>query len=167
MHRKSQNKKLTAREEKFCLFYVIGGNAREAAMQAGFQNPGDMGEALIYHENIAAEIRRLFKIRKESLCGRVCAGYERLAFGSIADAIRLMYCENPLNENLEQYDLFNISEIRRLKDNTMEVKFFDRLKALEKLSQTDNEETSGAASFYRALAGQSVENGNEETEAEN
>ncbi|MGN0537651.1 MAG: terminase small subunit [Acutalibacteraceae bacterium] len=146
-------KGLTNREKNFCLFYVLCGNAFEAAAQVGYPNPQTIGANLIFRKDIADEIQRLSKIHREALSGRACVGYERLAFGGIADAIRLMYCENPLNENLNDYDLFNVAEIKRMKDNTMEMKFFDRLKALEKLSQIGEEE-SGTTAFYKALNAQ-------------
>lgn len=59
------------------------------------------------------------------------AGYQRLAFGSICDAISLLYKSDPSKEDLEGMDLFLVSEIKRPKDGSMEIKFFDRLKALE------------------------------------
>lgn len=144
-------KGLTNREKQFCLFYVLCGNASEAATQSGFPNPQLAGAKMVFREDVANEIKRLSKVHREALGGRACVGYERLAFGGIADAVRLMYCENPLNENLSDYDLFNVAEIKRMKDNTMEMKFFDRLKALEKLSQIGEEENGSAAAFYRAL----------------
>ena len=53
---------------------------------------------------------------------------------------------------LEEMELLNISEIKRPKGGGMEIKFFDRLKALEKLQETDagGRESEGAA-FYAAL----------------
>ena len=60
-------------------------------------------------------------------------GYQRLAFGSAADAVSLVYEQEPDRERLEKMDLFLISEIKRPKDGAMEIKLFDRVKALEKL----------------------------------
>lgn len=154
MSRKSSAKRLTGREKQFCLFYVLCGNAFEAATQVGYPHPQTVGAKLVFREDIADEIQRLSKIHREALSGRAYVGYERLAFGGIADAVRLMYCENPLGENLNDYDLFNVAEIRHLKDNTMEIKFFDRLKALEKLSQIGEEENGSTTAFYKALNAQ-------------
>ena len=44
-------------------------------------------------------------------------------------------------------DLFLVSEIKRPKDGSMEIKFFDRLKALEKLTD-DSEKEDRATPFY-------------------
>ena len=63
---------------------------------------------------------------------RACLGYERLALGKVTDAIKLLYCENLSDDEIEKLDLTNISEIKKPKDGAMEIKFFDRLKALEK-----------------------------------
>lgn len=50
-------------------------------------------------------------------------------------------------------DLFNISEIKRKKGGDIEIKFFDRLKALEKLQQLcDEKETLTGSSLYSAIA---------------
>ena len=54
-------------------------------------------------------------------------------------------------------DLFNISEIKKPKDGAMEIKFFDRIKALEKLEQIDSNHTNEKMPFYLALE-KSVEN---------
>lgn len=60
-------------------------------------------------------------------------------------------------------DLFSVSEIKRPKDGSMEIKFFDRLKALEHLeSETEGETT--ARDFFDAIGksadscGDTVEN---------
>lgn len=63
---------------------------------------------------------------------RACLGYERLALGKVTDAIKLLYCENLSDDEIEKLDLTNIAEIKKPKDGAMEIKFFDRLKALEK-----------------------------------
>lgn len=48
-------------------------------------------------------------------------------------------------------DLFNISEIKRVKGGGMEIKFFDRIKALEKLENSDVNGFNDAVPFYQAL----------------
>ncbi|MGN0522368.1 MAG: terminase small subunit [Eubacterium sp.] len=83
----------------------------------------------------------------------VCEGLRRLAFGEITDAVTLLFEseENILN-TLGELDLFNVSEIKRPKGGGMEIKFFDRLKALEKLREViSSEEDKSPASFYNAL----------------
>jgi len=62
---------------------------------------------------------------------RIRRGYERLAFGGIADAVRLLFTEEPDLAALGKMDLYNIAEIKRPKGGGMEIKFFDRIKALQ------------------------------------
>ena len=102
-------------------------------------------------EDIADEIKRLGKCRTSSLSEIATVGYRRLAFGKISDAVSLLYMENPSREQLEHMDLFLVSEIKRPKDGSMEIKFFDRLKALEKLTN-DSEKEDRAIPFYDAIA---------------
>ena len=144
MERKSKG--LTAKEKTFCNCFVSCGSADEAAYNAGFvRNPKRSGE------DIADEIKRLGKCRTSSLSEIATVGYRRLAFGKISDAVSLLYMENPSREQLEHMDLFLVSEIKRPKDGSMEIKFFDRLKALEKLTD-DSEKEDRAIPFYDAIA---------------
>ena len=49
-------------------------------------------------------------------------------------------------------DLYNISDIKRKKGGEIEIKFFDRLKALEHLQQiSSQEEKDPAESLFRAI----------------
>ena len=139
MERKSKG--LTAKEKTFCNCFVSCGSADEAAYNAGFvRNP-----------KRSDEIKRLGKCRTSSLSEIATVGYRRLAFGKISDAVSLLYMENPSREQLEHMDLFLVSEIKRPKDGSMEIKFFDRLKALEKLTD-DSEKEDRAIPFYDAIA---------------
>ncbi len=77
-------------------------------------------------------------------------GFERLAFGSVTDAVRLLF-EEGTTSSLEKMDLFNVSEIKRLKGGGMEIKFADRLKALQCLEQLELEHDGDGTAFYQAL----------------
>ncbi|MGN1201709.1 MAG: terminase small subunit [Eubacterium sp.] len=91
--------------------------------------------------------------RKKFTQKDVIEGLGRLAFGDIQDAITLLFeTEENILSVLPKLNLFNISEIKRPKGGGMEIKFFDRIKALEKLREvigTDDRQT--AVSFYEAL----------------
>lgn len=54
-----------------------------------------------------------------------------------------MFATNPENLNLSKMDLFCVAEIRKPKDGAMEIKFVDRLKALEKLEHFESGENCG------------------------
>lgn len=93
--------------------------------------------------------------RKKITEKEVCEGLRRLAFGEIKDAIVLLYeSEENIINALPQLDLYNVSEIKRPKGGGMEIKFFDRLKALEKLREIaieNDTSSSNQTSFYEAL----------------
>lgn len=144
---------LTAREKRFCSFYVGSGNAKEAAACAGFSNPDKHGADLLAREDINSEIERLYNSRNKNYRQQARAGYERLAFGNVSDAVKLMFSENPDSLELAGYDLFNVAEIKKPKDGALEIKFFDRIKALEKLECAEQEENKVTSDFYRALIG--------------
>ena len=58
-------------------------------------------------------------------------GFEKLAFGSVADAVRLIFTGPDESPAFGRMDLFNISEIKRGRDGSMEIKFYDRIRALQ------------------------------------
>ncbi|MBR2734752.1 MAG: hypothetical protein IKE05_00990, partial [Clostridia bacterium] len=65
---------------------------------------------------------------------------------------RLIFSEKLNFDDIEKMNLFNISEIKKPRDGALEIKFFDRIRALEKLEQIDtNENCSQNQSFYSAL----------------
>lgn len=145
-----KKKGLTSKEKEFCRLYLSLADPVAAAEGAGFA--GDLskaGNTLLSRDEIAEEIERLCKVQRKSMSKMAAVGYQRLAFGSIADAVSLLYKENPTIEDLRKMDLYSVSEIKRPKDGSMEIKFFDRMKALEKLSE--GEDGGGAVSFYEAI----------------
>lgn len=141
---------LSSKEKEFCRLYLSLADSKAAAEQAGFT--GDFakaGNVLLSRSDISEEIERLCSLQKKSMSKMAAVGYQRLAFGSIADAVSLLYMENPTPDMLRKMDLYSVSEIKRPKDGSMEIKFFDRMKALEKLSE--GESGDGAVSFYDAI----------------
>ena len=73
-------------------------------------------------------------------------GFRRLAFGSIKDAVRLLLSEKVNPQVLKKMDLFSVSEIRKSKNGDIEIKFFDRMQALQKLSELESTEGGGLLS---------------------
>ena len=144
---------MTGREKKFCSLFLGSGNSELAAEKAGYTGDCEQkGEELICRPEISAELERLSRLREKSLANMAAAGYQRLAFGSICDAISLLYKSDPSKEDLEGMDLFLVSEIKRPKDGSMEIKFFDRLKALEKIEQLSlSESDKYSVSLYKAI----------------
>lgn len=145
-------KKLTEKELLFCAYYADGGDARGCAARAGFSvMPQKSAARLLAREDIRAEISRLEKEKRA--VASVEKGLLRLAFGSVTDAMKLMMSENCMNaEEIERLDLFNVSEIKRPKGGGLEIKFFDRIKALERLEKLGGGEENTQSSFIKALS---------------
>ena len=88
--------------------------------------------------------------KRAALRGQVEEGYRRLAFGPVGDAVRLLLLEEGEALDWGRLDLFNVSEIRRVKGG-MEMKFFSRLEALDRLAAMAGEEAGEEDGFYAAL----------------
>jgi hypothetical protein len=107
---------------------------------------------LLRRQDITEEINRIDK-QREATQKDIAIGYQRLAFGCISDAVNLLFSDEVSSEEIERMDLFNISEIKKKKGGDIEIKFFDRLKALEKLQQLcDEGESFTTDSLYSAIA---------------
>lgn len=90
--------------------------------------------------------------KKKSIAEQVEDGLLKLAFGSISDAVSLLYLsQEDILEKLPALNLYNISEIKMPKGGGMEIKFFDRIKACEKLREQAQEKSGEGLSFYQAL----------------
>lgn len=141
-----------------------GREPSEAAEKAGFLFAEKNGLRLMRREDIREEISRLHKQRKDE-SHTLYQGYYRLAFGCISDAVRLLFTDELTEKDIGQMNLFNVSEIKRKKGGDIEIKFFDRLKALDRLSEitlqnTDSNEGSIFSAIEkgaRALEGKSLE----------
>lgn len=145
------SKKLTEKERLFCSYYAQGGDARSCAARAGFTlSPQRSAARLLAKEEIREEISRIEKDRRAAHAA--ARGLYRLAFGSVTDALRIMLCEGSLtSEDIEKLDFFNVAEVKRPKGGGLEIKFFDRLKALEKLEKLGTGEENPQSSFIQAL----------------
>lgn len=143
---------LNERELLFCAYYSRTHSAREAAARAGYRRKPELnGIRLLEKDSVRMEIERLEQ--KLQTSQEIRDGYRRLAFGPVTDAIRLLFLEEaPSPGQLEEMDLFPIAEIKRPRAGGIEIKFFDRLKALEKLTQMEAQTAQdGALPFYEAL----------------
>lgn len=146
-------KNLTKKEIDFCRWYIRLRNPKEAALKAGYTiMPEHKALYLLSKDSIREKISRL---EKETLTDEtlIPAGLERLAFGSTADAVKLILTAGTDNSpDIEKLDLFNVSEIKYTCGKGMEIKFFDRLKALEKLAEiSESRVQDSALSFYEAI----------------
>ncbi len=145
---------LKEKEKLFCSYYSELRNARNAAAKAGYGILTHRSAIkLLAREEIRKEIERIDRTRLVST-EEVISGYRQLAFGSVADSLKLIYSDNTPNlYELEGLELFNVSEIKKPKGGGIEIKFFDRMKALEHLEALSNgeKEENTALPFYLAL----------------
>lgn len=161
--------------KNFAQMFVHTRNAGETARRLGA--PADeavcQGEKMLSSRCVQREIRRLDSQDPQTLC-YVKTGLSRLAFGAVNDAALLIFDENITPEKIMKADLFNVSEIKKDKGGGVEIKFWDRQKALEKLVELDPElrEVSAADKFIQAIyqgSGEmpTFERENDESEREN
>ena len=104
------NKKLKPREKQFCGYFVCTGSAEESARRAGYRkNCRLAGERLLCDERVLDEIERLIALRRRVLPKLASAGYYRMAFGGVSDALRLLYSERPTGKQAVSDD--DLSEV--------------------------------------------------------
>ena len=139
---------LTKKQKQFAKFYSLTRNIREAATLTGLKNPVLQGIKLMQSKQVRDEINRLAAEKVPT--GEVASGLRRIAFGSVSDAVKLILTQGE-GLDIESLDLFSVSEIKIAKGGGMEIKFFDRIKALEKLSGLDGYETVGVSPFVDAI----------------
>lgn len=144
-------KKLSEREALFCAYAAEGADPRGCAARAGYSvAPSRAAARLLAREDIRSRIKQLQEERQS--CARVESGLRKLAFGSPADAFKLLLCGDELSpEDIERLDLFTVSDIKRPKGGGLEIKFYDRLKALEKLAALGGGAQAAQSSFAGAL----------------
>ena len=118
-------------------FFVFRGNSEAAFPPCEFRLKGEVGIAR----------------KKKSAEDEVRDGLKKIAFGDISDALTLLFCadDEKALEKLGELDLFNISKIKRPKGGGMEIEFYDRIKALEKLGEISCQKSGDAEGFYSAL----------------
>lgn len=144
-------KKMSEKEALFCAYAAEGADPRGCAARAGFSvTPSRTAAKLLAREDIRNRIKQLQDERQS--CSRVESGLRKLAFGSSADAFKLLLCGDELStEEIERLDLFNVSDIKRPKGGGLEIKFYDRLKALERLAELSGTNGGTQSSFVDAL----------------
>lgn len=80
----------------------------------------------------------------------IIESYRKIAFGGIKDPIKLLFLEEISQRTLNKLDLFSVSEIKRPKGGGMEIKFFDRIKALQCLENMTRQKGT-ENSFFEAF----------------
>ena len=140
--------KINEKERLFCLYFARGDGVKQAARKAGCtENPEQAGLRLLESRRIQRRVKRLAAAYSRP----AATALGRLAFGSHSDGIRLAL-GRAAGTDLDELDLFCVSELKWSKDGALDVKFYDRLRALELLAETANTEEGGTLeNLYRAL----------------
>lgn len=140
-------KKLNEKEKLFCLYLSEHRTPREAAALAGYSAPLVTGLKLSSNPLVRSAVEELRQSADNS--GEVAEGLRRIAFGGIADIVRLATAPDITALDIDKLDLQMLQEIKFTK-NGVEVKLFDRIRALEKLSEVKPDEVPDQ-SFFEAL----------------
>jgi hypothetical protein len=99
---------------------------------------------------------------KKNTRAKIIKMLRRCVFGTARNVTKfLCTSEEEMRKHIKRLDLLTVAEIKRGKNNSVEIKFVDRLKALDKLCElmdsTDIDETENA--LYAAIE-KSVTSGN-------
>ena len=131
---------------RFAAAYLRTMSPHRAALAAGLQDGAEaLGDKSV--EKLLEKMREEWngQIRREDAIRRLC----ELAFGRANDAVKLALQPGRDPSGL---DLAAVSELKTKPDGTVEVKFIDRVKALEVLCHLLSENGDGAVELFRALA---------------
>ena len=142
---------LSEKEKLFCAYYANFGNVKEAAIYAKLGKNGETAALEILRKKTATAY-----IKKQSLAKaqiKAAVSLRRLAFGRCNDAVKLMFMQpEEVLQNIDELDLFNVYEIKKSATGNLEIKFFDKIKALSVLyssgEEFDDDKSSG---FFDAL----------------
>ena len=125
---------MKTKEKEFCRLTALTADPLRAAREAGYKRPEESLSKLIGREDIAEEIRRLSRNMRSVYESTAVCGLYRLAYGGVGDALTLLYGDHFAPEELRKMDLTRVSEIKRT-DKGVEIRFCDRVKAIDKLCE--------------------------------
>lgn len=142
---------VTKKEELFCKYLLSHSSPKEAAGFAGYLMPSVTAQKLLSQKRIQNYLKN-HRTQNIPDVSEVADGLRRIAFGSISDAVKLVVSDDIKSADTESLDLMNVQELKIPKNGGIEIKFFDRIKALESLAAlANNAESSTDNSFLDAL----------------
>ena len=128
---------LKSKEAEFCRLTAVLGDPAEAARRAGLKDPEEVWPRLVARKDVCDEIRKtavmLSKVFRDTA---MCVVYRRL-MSENNDALRLVFSDELSESEIAELNLSGVAEVKR-NDKGIEVKFFDRIKALDMLSSPDS-----------------------------
>lgn len=135
---------LKHRESEFCRLTAVLGDPAEAARRAGYKEPAQAWPELITRRDIADEIHRVTVEVSKVFRDTMICGIYRLMSCDNGDAVKLLYHDEISDREIDELNLSGVAEIKRT-DKGVELKLFDRLRALDKLREL-NDTVSGSQS---------------------
>lgn len=143
------------KRDAFCRVYLRTLDPDRAALAAGMDN----GWAALRRKDIQAELqRRRDDSRDQLLREDAVRRLAELAFGRANDAAALALSGPDTRPAVEGLDLSAVSELK-VSDKGVEVRFLDRIRALEALCGLLDQDGDGAVSFFQALEAAAGDNG--------
>ena len=126
----------------FAQEYIVDLNATRAAVRAGYteRHAAVTASKLLRNTNVEYWIDEAQELKARSrniTVDRVLEEYRRIAFAQTTDMVTLKggYVQLSDTDSLTTEQKSAISQIRQKKDGELEVKFYDKLKALDALAK--------------------------------
>lgn len=140
---------MTKQEKMFCEIFAATLDKERAAKAAGFvESPEIFAQRLFSKAAVRKRCKRLIKSSLE--CQSAVAGLSKLVFGNASSAVEAFFEEGV--PSLKNADLFCISEIKRSSTGAVEIKFFDKIRALQTLAELcPTESENKMQGFYEAI----------------
>lgn len=137
------------KKQLFAYYLTYLGSPKLAAIKSGYpKNCADeKAAALLLDDDVISYTEKYSKIRT---CWQVSQGLRRLAFGDVNDCVEILLKKDEQMPNFANLDLFHIKEIKTSKTSGFEMRFHDRIAALETLININGGENSNL-DLYKAL----------------
>ena len=148
---------LSEKEILFCRYYANSYNSKESAIKAGFniKKAEKTAQKLLSKKQIICCLKRMEKkFQKDKIINIAITALQKIIFYRPNDAVAVIKNINNLSEyDIENLDLFQLSEVKKLKDGSFEFKFIDKIKAIEILIALSEkvEEKQKTTSLLKAL----------------
>ncbi len=139
---------MTEKEKLFCSNYLAFHSSYDSAIKAGYsEEDARKAHLLLRRRDVQKYLSKLDdECEVLSLTKSAIRGLERLAFSSPDNILNLVKGEECA------CDLFCISEIKKSEKGTVEVKFCDRIRALQALYEIGRvQDETASVPFFEAL----------------
>lgn len=136
----------TQKKRAFAYHYYRGQEPAEAARLAGW--PPEEGVRLLEDAVVRRQLSQLRQACQSKLDPQESArrGLERIIFCDNLGAVRLLE-----GEDGQEADLAGVAEFKRPKGGGLEVRFYDKLKAIQMLQEMSPGQEAGANALLEAL----------------